>query len=227
MNTFIRAIETWVPSNDRSILEFGSGMYGKATRFAAISRELCFGRGEGLPGQAWEAGHPVVLKQFQGSYFRRTAAALAEGMTCGIAVPIFAGEFLTSVVVFFCGDDDAHAGDGLETLDRDPLDLLAQFEPVVAVGAEGERDDGIGISVGLGDDGLGQRGQAGSQGCQGGRVRRGQRAQIVQHEIQADRENQELNGGQDPLDQCPAGLVAASALGRRVKRSIALLPSLA
>ena len=119
MNTFIRAIETWVPSNDRSILEFGSGMYGKATRFAAISRELCFGRGEGLPGQAWEAGHPVVLKQFQGSYFRRTAAALAEGMTCGIAVPIFAGEFLTSVVVFFCGDDDAHAG-AIELWHNDP-----------------------------------------------------------------------------------------------------------
>jgi len=110
MKTFIRACEVWVPSNDRTMLEFGGGLYGEATRFAAIGRGLCFGRGEGLPGQAWEQGRPLVLKVFEGSYFRRTAAAHAEGITCGIALPIFAGDFLTSVLVVFCGDDAAHAG---------------------------------------------------------------------------------------------------------------------
>ena len=110
MNTFIRAIEYWVPSLDRSILEFGGGHYGSAPRLASVSRSLCFGRGEGLPGQAWESGHPIVLTQFNGSNFRRTAAAQAERITCGIAVPIFAGEFLTSVMVIFCGDDEQHAG---------------------------------------------------------------------------------------------------------------------
>ncbi len=105
MNTFIRAVEYWLPSNDRSILEFGGGHYGAAKRFEAASRSLCFGRGEGLPGQAWELGHPVVLKEFEGSYFRRIAAARADGLTCGIAVPIFAGDFLTSVLVIFCGEN--------------------------------------------------------------------------------------------------------------------------
>jgi hypothetical protein len=119
MKTFIRASEVWVPSADRSILEFGGGLYGKATRFAAISRSLCFGYGEGLPGQAWEQGRPIILKQFDGSYFRRTAAAHAEGITCGIAVPIFAGDFLTSVLVVFCGDDEAHAG-AIELWGNDP-----------------------------------------------------------------------------------------------------------
>lgn len=119
MRTFIRAVEVWVPSVDRSILEFGGGLYGKATRFAAISRTLCFGRGEGLPGQAWEQGQPIILKQFDGSYFKRTAAAHAEGITCGIAVPIFAGDFLTSVLVMFCGDDEAHAG-AIELWHNDP-----------------------------------------------------------------------------------------------------------
>ena len=119
MKTFIRAVEYWVPSNDRGILEFGGGLYGGATRFAAVSRGLCFGRGEGLPGQAWEAGHPIVLKQFEGSYFRRTAAAKADGLTCGIAVPIFAGDFLLSVMVIFCGDDEAHAG-AIELWHNDP-----------------------------------------------------------------------------------------------------------
>ena len=51
-----------------------------------------------------------MLKLFEGSYFRRTAAAHAEGITCGIAVPIFAGDFLNAVLVIFCGDDESHAG---------------------------------------------------------------------------------------------------------------------
>ncbi len=119
MKTFIRACEVWVPSTDRTMLEFGGGLYGNAKRFGAISKNLCFGRGEGLPGQAWEQGRPLVLKVFEGSYFRRTAAAHAEGITCGIAVPIFAGDFLTSVLVIFCGDDDAHAG-AIELWHNDP-----------------------------------------------------------------------------------------------------------
>jgi hypothetical protein len=108
--TFIKAIEFWVPGRERSFLEYGGGLYGTATRFGALSRTLCFARGEGLPGQAWESGHPIVLRQFVGSYFRRTSAAHAEGLTCAIAMPIFAGDFLTSVLVIFCGDDDDHAG---------------------------------------------------------------------------------------------------------------------
>jgi putative methionine-R-sulfoxide reductase with GAF domain len=110
MKTFIRVVEAWVPSSDRSMLEYGGGMYGQATRFAEVSRSMCFGFGEGLPGQAWQHRRPIVLKDFEGSYFKRTMVAHAEGLTSGIAVPIFAGEFLTSVLVLFCGEDDAHAG---------------------------------------------------------------------------------------------------------------------
>ncbi len=108
--TFIRIVETWVPNANGSLLEFGGGLFGKAASFAAITRRLCFGRGEGLPGQAWDQGQPVMLRQFQGSYFQRIAAADDEGLTCGIAVPTFIHGRLTAVTVFFCGDDDAHAG---------------------------------------------------------------------------------------------------------------------
>lgn len=119
MNTFIRAVEYWVPGVDRTLLEFGGGLYGDCRRLAAASRGLCFGRGEGLPGQAWEAGHPLVLKDLAGTGFRRSAAALADGLSCGIALPIFAGDVLTSVLVIFCGDDDAHAG-AIELWRNDP-----------------------------------------------------------------------------------------------------------
>jgi hypothetical protein len=108
--TFIRIVEYWVPNANGSLLEFGGGLFGKAASFAAITRRLCFGRGEGLPGQAWDLGQPVMLKQFHGSYFQRIAAADDEGLTCGIALPTFIAGRLTAVTVFFCGDDDAHAG---------------------------------------------------------------------------------------------------------------------
>ena len=122
MKTFIRAVEFWVPGDDRQPARIRRRpvrqRHALRRRSAA---DLCFGRGEGLPGQAWEAGHPIVLRQFEGSYFRRTAAAHAEGLTCGIALPIFAGDFLTSVLVIFCGDDEAHAG-AIELWHNDPAE---------------------------------------------------------------------------------------------------------
>lgn len=119
MNTFIRAVEVWVPGADRTVLDLASGLYAKAPRFGAASRAVRFARGEGLPGQAWAQGRPLILKSFEGSYFRRTEIAHAEGLTCGIAVPIFAGDFLTSVLVMFCGDDAEHAG-AIELWHNDP-----------------------------------------------------------------------------------------------------------
>lgn len=102
--TFIRVVEVWVPDEVGTLLVLGSAHYGAAARFGASSRQMCFGKGEGLPGQAWDAGHPIVLKQFDGSAFRRTAAAHADGLTCGIALPVFNGETLKAVVLIFCGD---------------------------------------------------------------------------------------------------------------------------
>ena len=58
MHPFIRAAEVWLPDADGTLLEHGGGLYGEATDFARRSRDLCFGRGEGLPGFAWEDGAP-------------------------------------------------------------------------------------------------------------------------------------------------------------------------
>ncbi len=118
---FIRAIEVWVPSTRRNVLEFGGGLYGSASRFGDLSSAWVFQHGEGLPGQAWAQGRPIILKTFEGSYFQRTELAHAEGITCGIAVPIYAGDFLTSVLVMFCGDDQDHAG-AIELWHNDPAE---------------------------------------------------------------------------------------------------------
>ncbi len=110
MQTFIKVIEIWIPNRSRTQLEFGSGLYGAYTEFKTASEQQCFAYDDGLPGKAWAAGHPLVLTQFEQSYFKRTEAARKAGLTCGIALPIFSGDFLLAVVVLLCGDDAEQAG---------------------------------------------------------------------------------------------------------------------
>lgn len=110
MMTFIRVVEVWVPTRNRTHLELGEGLYGPLQEFKSVSEQMRFGYDEGLPGKAWAARHPIILKSFENSYFLRTVAAERAGLTCGVALPIFAGDFLMAVVVFFCGDDEEHVG---------------------------------------------------------------------------------------------------------------------
>jgi hypothetical protein len=110
MKTFIKVTEIWIPTKDRTRLEFSAGLYGDLHEFRVASEKESFAYDEGLPGKAWAAGHPVVLTKFDHSYFKRTKSAKKAGLTCGIAMPVFSGEFLMAVVVFLCGDDQHHAG---------------------------------------------------------------------------------------------------------------------
>jgi hypothetical protein len=120
MKTFIRVVELWVPDRTRTRLEFGGGLYSeRLSAFKAASEDLSFGYDEGLPGKAWASGHPVILTEFANSHFRRTEQAAEAGLTCGVAVPVFAGEFLQAVMVLFCGGDDRHVG-AIELWHNDP-----------------------------------------------------------------------------------------------------------
>jgi hypothetical protein len=119
MNSLIRMAEVWVPSADTSLLEWSSGAYAASPAFGALSQTLCFGRAEGLPGHAWDEGRPILLPTLTGSYFMRTPAALAAGVQCALAWPIFAQERLCSVVVLLCGDPAAHGG-AIELWHNDP-----------------------------------------------------------------------------------------------------------
>jgi hypothetical protein len=110
MKTFIKVIEIWIPDRERTQLEFGSGLYGSLTDFKHASEKQHFAYDEGLPGKAWAEGNPIVLSRFEQSNFKRTVEAQKAGLTCGIAMPIFSGDFLLAVVVFLCGDDQAQAG---------------------------------------------------------------------------------------------------------------------
>lgn len=118
MKTFVKVIEVWIPDRERTRLELGAGLYGPYKAFRQVSELKRFHYNDGLPGRAWAAGKPLVLTQFDDSYFRRIDAARQIGLTAGIALPVFAGSFLLAVVVFLCGDDEEHAG-AIEVWGRD------------------------------------------------------------------------------------------------------------
>ena len=120
MKTFIRVVELWVPDRTRTRLEYGGGLCSNEySEFRALSEDTLFAYNEGLPGKAWASGHPIILTEFSGSYFKRADEAKEAGLTCGVALPVFAGEFLMAVMVLFCGDDEKHVG-AIELWHNDP-----------------------------------------------------------------------------------------------------------
>lgn len=110
MKHFIKATEIWEFNSDKTKLVLSKGIYENIKEFEEKSHEFSFKYNEGLPGKAWAQKHPIVLNKLEGSFFKRTDLANKINITAAIAVPIFAGEYLQSVVVFLCGDSKEHAG---------------------------------------------------------------------------------------------------------------------
>ena len=112
MTSFIRAVELWVPDENRGSLEFKDGLYAnELAEFREISELAVFAFDEGLPGKAWAMRHPIILTDFADSYFRRADEARLFGLTCGIAIPVIAGNEIKAVLGLLCGSDkDANIG---------------------------------------------------------------------------------------------------------------------
>lgn len=108
--TFIQVAEIWVPSRNRQTLEWNSGMYGPHTDFRNATENMAFHFDEGLPGKAWAQRHPVLFTDLQVPAFLRADAARKAGLRSGVAIPVFAGDFLLAVLVLFCSDDANHVG---------------------------------------------------------------------------------------------------------------------
>ena len=105
MKTFIRAVEISIPNKD-GLLEFGEARYDRGLEeFREISELAVFAHGEGLPGMAWAARHPIILTDLLDSYFRRADEARMLGLSCAVAIPILAGDELKAVVGLFFGRD--------------------------------------------------------------------------------------------------------------------------
>lgn len=108
--TLIKVVEVWVPNADRTCLELSSGIYGEADRFGTASRTHRFRFGEELPGRVWAGGRPLILNDLSDATFRRRQSAQAAGLSSVIALPILLGEFVSAVMVLFCGADGGEVG---------------------------------------------------------------------------------------------------------------------
>jgi hypothetical protein len=110
----------WCPARRPTRLEFGGCLCSpEFSEFREVSENTLFAYGEGLPGKAWAAGHPIILTKLSDSGFKRADEAKEVGLTCGVALPVFAGEFLMGVLVLFCGGEAKHVG-AIELWHNDP-----------------------------------------------------------------------------------------------------------
>lgn len=124
--SFIKAIEIWIPDSDGGMLIHNDGYYGPLKPFEAISKGFAFGFDEGLPGKAWSAKRPVVLKDLQDASFMRQDAAAAAGLKSAVAIPVFADDIIKGVVTLFCGDDEDNVG-AIEVWHKEPLSNQIEF----------------------------------------------------------------------------------------------------
>lgn len=108
--SFIEVAEVWALDKGADRLTLAGGIYGGLSDFAAASHEASFAKGEGLPGKAWDTGRPVFFKDLTDGAFLRAAQAAAAGLTCAVAIPIFADGALTGVLTLLCAEDDARSG---------------------------------------------------------------------------------------------------------------------
>lgn len=92
------------------MLIYAGGDYNGLEGFEETSRQTSFAKGEGQPGKAWAEARSVVLKAFDGSYFKRIEAAKEAGLTSAVAIPLFDGVELKAVLVVLCSDDASRIG---------------------------------------------------------------------------------------------------------------------
>lgn len=97
--------EAWLPSETEQLLVHSKNFFSVNAgfeEFAKKSAGITYKIGEGLPGKAWEIKDMVWFKEIvEEKNFTRQALASSYGFTSGFSVPVFAGDNLITVLVFF------------------------------------------------------------------------------------------------------------------------------
>lgn len=109
-SSFVQVVEIWVP--DGNVLRHHSGAYGVHAELARKSAQTTFRKGQGLPGTAWSKGAPVAWPELRHHAVREDIATSAA-LHAGVAIPIYRGEALSSVVCLLFGNPE-HAGGAVE-----------------------------------------------------------------------------------------------------------------
>lgn len=92
--------EVWTPRGAYNDLRLESGYFGSLTRFQNVSSFVRFERGAGLPGQAWQAERALIHDELANHPgFLRAAGASADELRTAVGIPVFAEQFIASVVL--------------------------------------------------------------------------------------------------------------------------------
>lgn len=100
------AFESWLPDDSRRELMLGTGYYSHLERFRRMSQYIRFPYGAGLPGEVWQTGMPRLINPLGDSIeFLRASGAHAEGLHCGMALPLISDDdMLRSVFVMLSSE---------------------------------------------------------------------------------------------------------------------------
>ncbi|HEY9665925.1 MAG TPA: CHASE3 domain-containing protein, partial [Coleofasciculaceae cyanobacterium] len=86
----LRRVETW----HQQLVD--------VSEFEAVSREITFAPGIGLPGQVWESAEPTwIVNVVEDANFLRTSIAAQVGLHAAFGFPILSGDERLGVVTFF------------------------------------------------------------------------------------------------------------------------------
>lgn len=104
----------------------------KVTEFEAITREITFPPGVGLPGRVWVSGEPAWIPDVvQDSNFPRAAIAVKEGLHGAFGFPIRFGNEILGVIEFFSSR--------VEQFDKDLLEVIASISSQIGQFIERKR----------------------------------------------------------------------------------------
>ncbi|HEX6509519.1 MAG TPA: EAL domain-containing protein [Chloroflexota bacterium] len=98
----------WLHDQSRDVLTCKALWHAqdvRAPRFSHLTRELTFGRGDDLPGRAWETGNPVwVTDAVTDPAFSRALMASQGNLHSAVCVPIRIAGSVQGVMEFFSRD---------------------------------------------------------------------------------------------------------------------------
>jgi hypothetical protein len=110
MSSFIKVIEIWIPAPDKQELKLVAAIYGKYGGLEQASKQRTFAYDKELLGKAWSMGTPQIINGPDHPYLKHMDPVARAGINAGLAIPLFTGEFLNSVVVILCGEIQNGAG---------------------------------------------------------------------------------------------------------------------
>lgn len=127
--------ELWLVDRQANVLRYVENWHKpslQVSEFEALTQQITFSPGVGLPGRTWVSGQPTWITDItHDANFLRTAVAAKEGLHGAFGFPILSGSETFGVLTFF-----SHK---LQQIDEDLLKMIATIGSQIGQFAERKR----------------------------------------------------------------------------------------